>query len=188
MFTNCFNASPYLRVMSIDPGTKTLGLAVWEVDQRTNERVILFAHTVMTDRQMSYYPWLVDNHSEKTARLKAIEDELLFFMCEWDVHVVATEGPYFRRMVTAFQALVECVTAIRAALVRYDPYMQLYIFDPASVKKSVGVGGNSGDKELMRQAVIQHFGNMVAPGVDLYEISEHAIDAIAVGNACINQL
>ena len=179
------NASPYYRIMSLDPGTRTLGICIWELNLRTHERRVILSHTLNTDKMIARHPLIVENHGEKAAKLLAIEEELFWFMCEWEVHELATEGPYFRRMVTAFRALVECIGAIRAALLRYNPYMELHIFDPSSVKNAVGVSGKSGDKDLMRAAVIERFGHLMADEVDLLTADEHSIDAIAVGHACI---
>ncbi len=182
------NASPYYRIMSFDPGTRTLGICVWEVNLLTKRRQIIFLHTLNTDKMIQHYPLIVENHGEKAAKLHAIEEELYYFMMTWDVHEVASEAPYFRRMVTAFRALVECILAERAALLRYNQYIELHQFDPSSVKNAVGVSGKSGDKELMRVAVIERFGHMVAEGIDIYSADEHSIDAVAIGHACIEKL
>jgi hypothetical protein len=57
--------------------------------------------------------------------------------------------------------------------------MNFDTIDPSTIKKSIGVKGNSGDKELMREAVRKITNNSVP--VDIMD--EHSIDSIAIGYA-----
>ena len=81
------------------------------------------------------------------------------------------------RTVKAFAALTECMHSMRNAMYSQNPNRVFHTIDPSTIKKSVGVSGKSGDKELMRKAVQGIAGSMV--NVDW--LDEHAIDSIAVG-------
>ncbi|MOA47364.1 hypothetical protein D3C78_1699920 [compost metagenome] len=67
--------------------------------------------------------------------------------------------------------------------------MFLEKIDPSTVKKAIGVPGNSSDKELVRKAVyaLPNLENLSDRELD--SLSEHAIDSIAVAHwYCVEEL
>ena len=56
------------------------------------------------------------------------------------------------------------------------------------MKKNIGVKGNSGDKDLMTTAVLNNPNIIFNDDIDTESLSEHAIDAIAIGYSVLNDL
>ena len=83
----------------------------------------------------------------------------------------------------AYAALVECLDAVRRAVIKYDETLSLTVIDPARVKKAIGVSGKSGDKTLVRAALSTMEAFTLMTDISLDKLDEHAIDAIAVGLA-----
>src|SRR5690606_32969254 len=106
---------------------------------------------------MNNYGVIGEVYGDKSCKLFAIEQAIYYYLSQWEVHAIVSESPYLRRLAQAFAALTECVMAIRRAVYRYNHFITLDLIDPATVKNSVGVPGNSGDKMLMRSAVNKHF-------------------------------
>lgn len=167
------------RIVATDPGTSTLGVAVLSITD--SGLMVEHATTLVLGKLARNYPLIVEKHSERIAKLYATTDAVLKLLLAWQPTYVASEGPYMGSFPTAYAALVESVDAIRRAVIRYDPYLDFSVTDPASVKKAIGVSGKSGDKELVRAAVSKHATLTLHPEVNLSELDEHAIDAIAVG-------
>lgn len=172
-----------LRIMGIDPGTDTLGVSVLDVHLHCNTITLSFSNTFKGTQLARDYRYVSQLHGDKIARLKAHEDNLTRFMMQWCPHEIISEAPYMGRFPAAYAALVECMTAIRNAVMRYDWYLKLFTADPPTVKNSVGVGGKSGDKTLMKEAIQRLFDESVIlnpNGIDIDALDEHSIDSIAV--------
>jgi len=172
-----------LRIIGIDPGTDTLGVSVLDVCLATN-RILLQQSSTFSGNQMARnYRWLSDVHGDKVARLKAHEDNLTDLFHQLRPHEIISEMPYMGKFPAAFAALVECMNAIRNAVIRYDERMPLVTVDPPTVKNTLGVNGKSGDKTLMQRGILQLVasGRIENPtGMDVTLLDEHSIDSIAV--------
>lgn len=171
---------PY-RIVSIDPGTDTLGTAVIDIDLEHRQVGVAEVYLFKGSQLQRHFPQVAQIHGDRMARLMGHEENLLGFFQYARPHCVISEAPYYGRLATPFAALTECVSAIRRAVYRYDPLMPLYLIDPASVKKNVGVSGKSNDKTLMTQALLRlkELGN--PSGIPIADLDEHSVDAIAVG-------
>lgn len=169
----------YQRIVSTDPGTNTLGVAVLQI--RDGKLYVEHAATFLIGKLATAYPIIIEYHGEKIAKLHAITECITTLLRAWQPTWIASEGPYLGRFPRAFAALVECVDAIRRAVISYDSFTGLSVTDPATVKKSVGVNGKSGDKELMRAAIAAHPLLVFTDAVNIDALDEHSIDAIAVG-------
>lgn len=176
--------TPY-RVVGIDPGTDTLGVACLDVDLVTFEISLTDARTLHGARMLGGRKELVRVHGARFARLDALEDELVEYFYEADVHAIISESPFFNpRRPGAGAALVEGVMMVRHALIRFNRFIPLNTIDPASAKAFLKVSGKSGDKTLMTAAVQKLFisGALKNPeGFRLSDLDEHSIDAIAIG-------
>lgn len=169
------------RIVSIDPGTNALGAAVLDIDPVTGHITVEHAVTLNVAKLSQQFPQIVAVHGERVSKLYAVEKHLLKFYMAWIPDSIVSEAPYMGAFPQAYAALVECVTSVRRAVMSFIKTMPLYTIDPASVKKSIGVSGKSGDKEAVR-AAIQLVPN-ISFNVDIATLDEHAVDAIAVGIA-----
>lgn len=168
------------RLLSIDPGSFFAGISISEIDEAKKEMVVIDSHTLDLDRVLRLqYPDLYLNQPDRVRRLRALYESVLHYLNTWRPVAVCCEGPYFRRRPLPFAVLVECVTTIRAALFEYDPDLVLTIVDPATVKKTLGVKGNSGDKDLIKKALPKQVDLKIIPNLKL--MSEHACDSVGVG-------
>lgn len=169
-----------MRMVSIDPGTSTIGVAVHEFDDRLLKMIVVDAATIDAGfLAHRYYEDRVRTHGDKHARLYALRIAILRYLNAWSPATVCCEAPYMGRFPQAYGALVESISAIRYGIELYDPAMRLYLFDPATVKVAVGVSGKSGDKNAIRGAIRRQADLELRVNVDL--LDEHAVDAIAVG-------
>lgn len=172
-----------LRVMSIDPGTNSLGLSVHELNITHGTMVVLDAYTVNVPRVMNLY--CADTlfyQDERVAKLKAVEYAVANYARSWEIERAVSEAPYMGKFPAAYAALVSCINAIRSGCSNYDSTLYLDIIDPATVKKMLGVPGNSGDKSLIAKA-IEKSETIDTSLIDVSDMDEHSLDSIAVGHA-----
>lgn len=174
------------RIVAIDPGTNALGLAVLDADIATGHLFVKDALTIDVARFINRYPQVATVHGDRVAKLYGVERALMKYFMAWQPARVVSEAPYMGRFPQAFGALVECVTAIRRALMNYNRSLPLASLDPATVKKSIGVSGKSGDKEAILPALKKR--TDITFLIDVDALDEHARDAIAVGYAYYQSL
>lgn len=168
------------RILSIDPGTHTLGLIVSEVGIGTR-LTIRSIETLNGSFLANRYEGLIAVRNDKTARLKGIKDRFREILELWNPDIVISEAPYLGGMVTAYTGLVECLWVLQESLYEYNPSLLFNRIDPASVKKAMGVSGKSGDKSLVKEAIIKRKHWLELPeGITLEGLDEHQADALAV--------
>lgn len=169
------------KVLSIDPGSTHLGMAVLEVNHFTNQVKVIHVHTFLIDNVVrhafSNYEFI---YGTSAARLYAIGELVYNMLTVWGIDDVASEAPYMGRFPRAFEVLTYCMATIKAALVRYYGDKPLVIYDPATVKVAMGVRGNSKDKPAVAMALTQQ-PYLDLNGFDINYLDEHSTDAIAVG-------
>jgi Holliday junction resolvasome RuvABC endonuclease subunit len=176
------SVSPVYRILGIDPGTNTLGVAILDINLSTLSVDIVHAKTYSGQTMSGDHRWFEEVHGGRASRLKSHQENLYAIMVEWNPHFVIAESPYMRKFPQAFAALVECVMAIRAAVIQYDRFMPLALVDPPTAKKSAGMVGKLSGKELVRIALRKLTYLNYAPGIDLEALDEHEVDAIAVAH------
>lgn len=169
------------RILAVDPGTNALGVAVLDVDIDKAIVTVQHATTIDISKLSQNYPQLIMIHGERVSKLHAVEVSLFRMFRAWKPDEIVSEAPYMGRFPQAYGALVECLASIRRAVMEYNRALPLPTIDPASVKKSVGVSGKSGDKGAITTA-IQRQSDLVL-NIDVDKLDEHARDAIAVGYA-----
>lgn len=174
-------ADSIYRILAIDPGTNALGVAVLDVDIDTHIVTVKHATTIDVSKLCQHYPQLIAIHGERVSKLHAVEVSLYRLFRAWRPDEIVSESPYMGRFPQAFAALIECISSIRRAIMEYNRALPFPTIDPASVKKSVGVSGKNGDKEAMKTAIQIQSDLVFELNVD--DLDEHAIDAIAVGYA-----
>jgi Holliday junction resolvasome RuvABC endonuclease subunit len=174
-------------IVSLDPGSETLGVADFLINVETLEILGCSARTFKASK-LSLSNTLVENHSALFARTKAHYDNLLSFLRHREPFAVVSEAPFFsKKFPQAFAPLVLILNAIRSAVQDYHSQVQLTSIDPPTVKKAVGAPGNAGKPE-MRTAVLRLKDLNYNGALPIDILDEHAIDAIAVGYCKILQL
>lgn len=179
---------PTYRILSIDPGTDTLGYAILDLNLDTGQVLVPAVETVSGSRLARRYQQTIATYGEKTARLQAHEENLFSLLCWYRPHAVIAESPFLGRFPQAFAALVECLSMIQRAVARYDRTLPLETVDPPTAKKAVGVVGKGTSKDDVRQGVLGMERIVFASGIEAALIDEHGTDAIAVGYYKCRQL
>lgn len=167
------------RILSIDPGSETIGYCVSEVGIQTKQIEHITAWTITGSLLANLSEQAAINYGARFARIRAHADLLNKILVQYEPTYVAIETPYYNpRRPGAFEVLVEVLSMIRNTVFDWNPWITVMLIDPASIKKSIGVSGKSGDKEAVRQALSD------IPSLQSFitdELDEHAVDAIAVG-------
>lgn len=165
-----------LRLLAIDPGTSTLGVALLSWDFGPNF-VVEHAFTAKVKDEDDTFTEMNGNRLGRMRCLINVVDEELN---SFEPHVIIAESPFLGRFPQAFAALVELLTLLRLSVNRYNSQLPLYTIDPKTVKKAVGVDlGKKNDKDDVTQALRIH--PDLAWNVDIETLDEHSIDAVAVG-------
>ena len=172
-------------ILSIDPGTTTLGFAIIKVDILTDKIVEAFAWTVDATRLAFYLDETVNLHGDKFARIishkRNFENVLRFYK----PLVVAAETPFFnRRRPSAGGPLFEFFSTLEQTVFEWDRYKPIYKFEPRTVK--LKVGATAGAKKHEVKAALEDIDEL--KDVSMSFLDEHAIDALAVGYTYLQQL
>lgn len=170
------------RVVGLDPGTETFGVAVLDLSLKTGEIDVVHSETLVLQKLLREHNYRSEEetYGGRTARLMALEDSLFKLFEELQPHAVCSESPFLSRFPEAFAALTECVSSARRAVCRYDRYLPLELVDPPTAKKAVGMKVKRGmTKDDVKIAVAQ-LAIRYAEGIVLDNLDEHQVDAIAV--------
>lgn len=171
----------FIRLLSIDPGSVNLGIAILDIHLPYGQVYLRHAHTFHIETHVknkwSNYEFIFGVNA---AKIKAIEDIVCGMAIAWEVHDAVSESPYMGRFPRAFEVLTQCMSAIRLGLSCHYGDRPIFTFDPATVKKAVGVKGTSSDKLAVALA-LQRLPNLVLGEWNINYLDEHSTDAIAVG-------
>ena len=171
------------RIVGIDPGSTTLGFSILEYDLHSFEIVRTYARTFNAGK-MKLSELDIANHSERYARIYELMDALYDAFVEIEPTLVISESPFMaKRMPMAYGALVEVVFAIRSALRKYDPTMNLDLIDPPRAKNAVGAAGNA-KKDQVHAALKKllpdlHF-DETRSSESFDGLDEHSVDGLAI--------
>lgn len=167
------------RVISFDPGSYSLGMAVSVINLDLT-LTVLHAETFKVDRAIDTKSHDCAIYGERYMRLRAISEYVSTCFETWEPIASAIELPFLGSMASAFGSLKEVVLTLRNACVDNKPNRHPFLYEPSVIKKASGVSGKSGDKTLMTKALI------TLPDIDISNITvedldEHSIDAILIG-------
>lgn len=175
------------RIAGFDPGAN-LGLSLIENHLDGSKPIVKVVETVKLNPAEFGYKEIAELHGNRAVKLMILHDRVTLFLRTHRPHGVIVEGNYLGRFATAFASLVECVTVIRNACYAYDPFMQLQIVDPTTVKTNIGMVKIRGtDKEDVRRA-LANLKELEWDDIDIDDLDEHSIDSIAIGYYYSSQL
>lgn len=172
-----------IRILGIDPGTDTLGVAILDIDIESYEPTVVYGHTFKASKMIDLTSTVVDRLGARAVRLRTHRTSLMEVFDATEPTLIAAETPFLKfGRVSAFEALVECYAMMREVVWQYSPSCYLHRVDPVSAKNYVGVSHKGTDKNDVRRGVLAHFAGKVAKGVPIETFDEHTIDAIAVAH------
>lgn len=183
-------SQPYInyRMMSLDPGLKNTGVAVFDLDTRSRTILSIDAFLLSNQRLINSAPYDHETVSERLIMIYKLKTAFRHVLEHYNPTVVVSEGPYYNpKSPMAYASLLEIVSMFRSVAMEYNSNILFHIFQPKEVKKVVGSGMNTGKLD-MRDAVSRRPELMVPLMQNLNELDEHSIDAIAVGRTCLSYL
>ncbi len=174
------------RIIGIDPGLSNLGVAVFDVDYYTDRILRIEAFTLVNDKLPDRTGFDTDTVTERTIKLYKLRNTLQELFYRYLPSHVVSEAPFYNRfMPMAFGALNEVVAIVHNAVLDWNPNIGFHTVPPLLVKKLVNTKAVKNDtakgKELVKLAVsnIPEITSVLVTPIET--LSEHAIDAIAVG-------
>ncbi len=170
--------------IGIDPGSTSVGICIMKIDLLSESILATNAFTLHLDK-LGGSEWLGENYGDRFKRIACLRQCLHQIFCEQTPLCISIESPFFNRFrPQAYGVLMEVMSAIRETVYFYDMWMTPYLIDPSSVKNAVGAHG-AAKKEVI-QAMILSLTDL-NPIVNLRELDEHSLDAIAVNYARYNR-
>ena len=168
------------RILCIDPGTETLGVAVLGYDVVTNAVGVIAGITLHGER-LARRNLVAFLHGDRFARNMALRAGVLDICREYQPHAATIESPWLGKFAETFAALTECCLVCKEAVYEYDSTMLLHRVDPPTAKAAVGAVTTKADRKgPVRDAVLE-LGLSCSRYFEMHAFSEHVIDAIAVG-------
>jgi len=176
--------SDTVTILSIDPGTIRLGFSIIKLSIKDLEIVEAFAWTIEATRLDFYKEDVIQIHGEKFARIIAIKKMFKYVLEFYRPLSVVCESPFFNMArPSAAGPLYELLATIEQTVFEWDNQKPLYKVEPKTVKKAVGASANAKKDEV--RIAVSKVKELQCACLDF--LDEHAIDAIAVGYAYINQ-
>ncbi len=163
-------------LLSIDPGSQTLGLCVYTICSKTNIILNIRTKTIHLDKLPMNN--LFDTINNKDDKLLSLHNFIKALLIEEQPLAVVIESPFFNRFSPkAYGVLTEVVTYVKLACYSYSVLVNVTMVEPLAVKKAVGVGYRDG-KEGVSNSVKNM--DVFKPFIHA-NMTEHEFDAIAIG-------
>lgn len=183
-FTNTQPAdvlTPFVMI-SIDPGSVTMGVCVSVVTPFTKKMSVAYADTInFADLLKAKFDSGVEHFDAGFARMLVMGQYLQNLFNMYQPSVIAVEASYLGQHASAYKLLTMTMLTIQTAAFQYYPFVLFKQITPSSVKKDIDVNGGSGDKTLIPIALAKQVDVLDLSQVNLTQLDQHAHDAIAVG-------
>jgi len=167
-------------IISIDPGTETLGLCIMSVDVDTLEITSTQCRTY-TGSKLPSVLFQEDNYNARYYRIKSHCDNLKKILLEVNPLFIVCESPFYNsRRPNAFEALTQVTTNLLNTCYEYNCKMPFFYIDPPTAKIAVGAKGNAKKEDML--AAVKNLTDLNYTGeISLKDLDEHSIDSIAIG-------
>lgn len=164
------------RIIAIDPGSQTLGIAIFTIDAKDMKICDIRTSTLYLDKLPMHN--LFNNTFSRDDKLISLYNFMLnLFKMEMPSAIIL-EAPFFNRFSPkAYGVLTEVVAYIKMASFNYSTLIDVITIEPLAVKKSIGTNYKGG-KDGVSIAVQNN--DFLKPFLS-DSITEHEYDAIAVG-------
>lgn len=176
----------FIRHISFDPGLNNTGAAIIDQCYQTGIIKRVEAHLLVSAKLRDHTGMDEENHAERAIKLMRLHQAVLDLLHHYNPSNAGSEAPFFNRLMPmAYGALCEVVNTIYSSVINYNPNIQFAVFPPLTVKKVVGAKAISNDTEKgkfeVKKAIMANPEIMAALVNDIETLSEHELDAIAVG-------
>lgn len=175
-------------IMSFDPGSDTLGIAVSRLCGVMHTLNVEAVYTITASyaiRHTKYYRAISDIHGELPGRLIAISDAAKDILEEHRPDICCSESPFLGKSIDGYAKLYTVVTLLHTAIIHQDRFIPLTYYTPQRMKSAIGALVKTPTKDgvapAIRELAEDHSsGLVIADHIDLSTLSEHALDAIGV--------
>lgn len=176
------------RVLAVDPGNN-MGICVAEIDAVQGTLTVVDVITIVVDKVIRLNDYQrITRYTKRELAEPYVTTVLTELLENNDVDCVVYEAAYNSKSLTAYESLLFYGRVINNASLAYDWDILIQSISPSSVKKMNGVRGNSSDKTLVTEAVRNNPAIVLPSYIDLDELSEHAIDSIAIAYCVLYDL
>ena len=167
--------SKYIRILGIDPGSYTTGLALLVIDSKTSELVAIECELIDV-YDVVKHDYVRDKLYERLFVMGKRLSSLLEYLVP---DVVSIESGYIDRFRPgAYGVLSKVMYMIHNSIHQYDPMLMTEEFRPKVAKKIIQVK-DMDKKATTKDALVLR--KDITALIDLDRISEHEIDAISLG-------
>lgn len=173
---------PTFRIMAFDPGTVTIGVAYYDIDATTLE--IIDVDTALYDLSVAYVEH--DLVEPLHARLAQLYNRVVKDMREFDPKFVAIENGFANRhRPGAFGPISKSINVLELAVTHSGIRGVTFKFAPKYIKKITSGHGAAfkNDMFIGVKGIPE-----IAEKVDVTFISEHEVDALAIGYTMLGHL
>jgi len=173
------------RVLGVDNGTDTVGIAVVDHHLITGLSTVVHAETLTASRTAyTRHAGRHDARGKMHARLAVIATWFWEVLDEFDPDVIGCESPFQHLHAHSFAALTTAIDNLSSVAFDYCTTLEFSKISPGSAKKAVCLPGQYGnDKEHIREQIAINKDIVFSNGLVLANLDEHAVDAIAVAHA-----
>jgi len=165
-------------IIGIDPGSNT-GVAIFELSSIDMSILSISTHTVILNNMINGTDVLLERNIVLSKICSYLYDTYI-------PKAVAVEAAFLNsRFPKAVMQLSQYTTTIDQTFYNKDNFIKILRYPPKYVKKYIGGGGNA-DKDGMLLAT-RNIPELLN-NIDLNRLTEHEIDAIAIGYVSITEL
>lgn len=175
-----------MRILAIDPGTKTTGYCGMEIDEEDGRIEIVFAECHNAEKMTHRFPTMLLNYDELTTRLHAHGVNLNRLIEIMKPDVVVAESPFFNpRRPTSAEPLARMKQVITEVVANNG--VELVWIAPQQMKRVVGANVKNSSKDNVREAIeklIEEEELCFSRDCEqqhLDQVVEHVVDAIGIG-------
>lgn len=161
-------------IIAIDPGSTQLGVAILHIDIDTGDVMDVYTQTIYLSGKFKSF-----RHDGVVHRMRYLRLQFgsLFEMCNPTL-MVYEKGFMNVRRPGAFGPINSSTTIVMDTAVDINRDIQIMEFSPGEVKNAMGAKGNC-NKEAMAEACLRN--ETINKFLNVERVSEHEIDAVAVG-------
>lgn len=170
-----------INMISIDPGSNTCGVAIYELDTGNKKINSIQAFTIEVERLNDNSGLHLDISTDRFIKILKLCSCIKTIIENSNACIVVSEAPFFNRfMPMAYGSLLEIVSSINRTVHETGNQIVFTSYAPQQVKMSLNAAGMKG-KDIIKEK-LKDIPEVYSKIIGEYNLlDEHSIDAIAVG-------
>lgn len=183
MFSRYLTVKTVIRVISIDPSTTNMGVCIIDIDLTgASKPKIIYVNTIFGEQVKFNIPTQHNdlNGTSVAARSYALSRSLKELLNIYEPDVAICEDNFLGMSADTFKQLIKAVAFLREACEEANSPLHLSYVAPKVAKAVVNADFKGTTKDDVKKGV-KAYKNLDVGDVDLDELDEHSIDAVAIG-------